>query len=201
MNNDFWDSRYDEEGFAYGISPNTFLTSFVESFKEGQKVLVIGDGEGRNGVWLAQQGCSVVSVDSSAVGVEKAKKLAADKGVEIEAICADLNGWDWPVSQFDFVIIIYVHFPPEIRALLHEKVAAVLKVGGQLIMESFTPEQLNYSSGGPPVLEMLYTADMMRSDFKCLEIQQLEECITDLNEGKYHCGEGAVIRLVANKVE
>ncbi len=201
MNNDFWDSRYDEEGFAYGISPNTFLTSFVESFKEGQKVLVIGDGEGRNGVWLAQQGCSVVSVDSSAVGVEKAKKLAADKGVEIEAICADLNDWDWPVSQFDFVIIIYVHFPPEIRALLHEKVAAVLKSGGQLIMESFTPEQLNYSSGGPPVLEMLYTADMMRSDFKCLEIQQLEECITDLNEGKYHCGEGAVIRLVANKEE
>ena len=201
MNNDFLDSCYDEEGFAYGISPNTFLTSFVESFKEGQKVLVIGDGEGRNGVWLAQQGCSVVSVDSSAVGVEKAKKLAADKGVEIDAICADLNDWDWPVSQFDFVIIIYVHFPPQIRALLHDKVAAALKSGGQLIMESFTPEQLNYSSGGPPVLEMLYTADMMKSDFKCLEIQQLEECITELNEGKYHCGEGAVVRLVANKTD
>ena len=201
MNNDFWDSRYGEEEFAYGISPNTFLTSFKDSFKSGEKVLVIGDGEGRNGVWLAQQGCHVVSVDSSAVGVEKSKKLATDKGVEIEAICADLNDWDWPVSQFDFVVIIYVHFPPDIRALLHEKVAAALKPGGQLIMESFTPEQLNYSSGGPPVQEMLYTAEMMQSDFKELEIQKLEECITDLNEGKYHCGEAAVVRLVASKVK
>ncbi len=199
MNKDFWDSRYDEEGFAYGTSPNTFLTSFADSFKSGQHVLVIGDGEGRNGVWLAQQGCSVVSVDSSKIGVEKAKKLAAEKGVEIEAVCADLTEWDWPESHFDFVVIIYVHFPPEIRALLHDKVISCIKPNGQLIMESFTPEQLNYSSGGPPVLEMLYTAEMMKSDFKLLEIQQLEECITELNEGKYHCGEGAVVRLVAKK--
>ena len=199
MSNDFWDSRYAEEGFAYGMTPNTFLASFKEKFKPGQNVLVIGDGEGRNGVWLAEQGCTVVSVDSSAVGVEKANKLAVEKGVELEAICADLTEWDWPVSHFDFVVIIYVHFPPDIRELLHDKVVSTLKTGGQLIMESFTPEQLNYSSGGPPVLEMLYTVEMMKSDFKLLEIQQLEECITELNEGKYHCGEGAVVRMLANK--
>ena len=96
MDKSFWDSRYAEDGFAYGLSPNVFLTSFTDQFKAGQKVLVIGDGEGRNGVWLAEQGCSVVSVDSSQVGVEKAKELAAEKGVEIEAICADLSGWEWP---------------------------------------------------------------------------------------------------------
>jgi len=199
MNKDFWDSRYDEEGFAYGTEANTFLTSFTDSFKAGQNVLVIGDGEGRNGVWLAQQGCSVVSVDSSKVGVEKAKQLASEKGVEIDAICADLTEWDWPESHFDYVVIIYVHFPPEIKELLHDKVISTIKAGGQLIMESFSPDQLNYSSGGPPVLEMLYTAEMMKSDFKLLEIQQLEECVTELNEGKYHCGEGAVVRLVAQK--
>ena len=199
MDKTFWNSRYDEEGFAYGTSPNVFLSSFADAFKSGQKVLVIGDGEGRNGVWLAEQGCSVVSVDSSKVGVEKARKLAIDNGVEIEAICADLNDWAWPESAFDFVVIIYVHFPPDLRALLHHKVIAALKPGGQLIMESFTPQQLNYTSGGPPVLEMLYTAEMMQDDFKFLEIQQLEECITELNEGKYHCGEGAVVRLVAKK--
>jgi 2-polyprenyl-3-methyl-5-hydroxy-6-metoxy-1,4-benzoquinol methylase len=199
MDKSFWDSRYAEEGFAYGVSPNVFLTSFAENFKAGNKVLVIGDGEGRNGVWLAEQGCSVVSVDSSLVGVEKAQKLASEKGVEIEAVCADLNEWDWPESTFDFVVIIYVHFPPGVRELLHQKVIATLKPGGQLIMESFTPEQLNYSSGGPPVLEMLYTAEMMESDFKLLETRHLEECVTELNEGKYHCGEGAVVRLVAIK--
>jgi 2-polyprenyl-3-methyl-5-hydroxy-6-metoxy-1,4-benzoquinol methylase len=201
MNNDFWDSRYGEDGFAYGTKANVYLSSFAEIFKAGQKVLVIGDGEGRNGVWLAEQGCSVVSVDSSSVGVEKALQLAKDKGVEIEAVCADLNEWDWPISSFDFVVIIYVHFPPAIRALLHEKVISALKPAGQLIMESFTPDQLKYSSGGPPVLEMLYTAEMMRSDFKQLEIQHIEECVTQLDEGKYHCGEGAVVRLLAKKSE
>ena len=200
MDSSFWNSRYAEDGFAYGLSPNVFLASYADSFKAGKKVLVIGDGEGRNGVWLAEQGCDVVSVDSSSVGVEKAKQLAAEKGVEIDARCADLNEWDWPESAFDFVVIIYVHFPPNVREALHHKVIAALKPGGQLIMESFTPEQLNYSSGGPPVLEMLYTAEMMESDFKLLETQHIEECITDLNEGKYHCGEGAVIRLVAKKV-
>ena len=199
MNKEFWDSRYAEEGFAYGTNANVYLTSFADSFKPGQKILVIGDGEGRNGVWLAEQGCSVVSVDSSAVGVEKANKLALEKNVDIEAICADLTQWEWPESEFDFVVVIYVHFPPEIRGMLHDKIISTLKSGGQLIMESFTPEQLNYSSGGPPVLEMLYTTEMMKNDFKLLEIQQLEECITDLNEGKYHCGEGAVVRLQARK--
>ena len=199
MSNDFWDSRYGEDGFAYGLAPNVFLASFAETLTAGKNVLVIGDGEGRNGVWLAEQGCHVVSVDSSKVGVEKAKNLAIEKNVQIEAICADLNNWDWPIAGFDFVVIIYVHFPPNIRALLHNKVVSALKPGGQLIMESFTPDQLNYSSGGPPVLEMLYTVDMMRSDFKLLEIQQLEECIVSLDEGKYHCGDGAVVRLQAKK--
>lgn len=199
MNKDFWDSRYDEEGFAYGTKANVYLSSHADLFKAGQKVLVIGDGEGRNGVWLAEQGCHVVSVDSSKVGVEKAQNLAAEKDVQLEAICADLNDWDWPESEFDFVVIIYVHFPPDVRELLHNKVINALKPAGQLIMESFTPEQLNYSSGGPPVLEMLYTAEMMENDFKLLEIQHLEECITELDEGKYHCGEGAVVRLLARK--
>lgn len=199
MSNEFWDSRYAEEGFAYGTTANVYLTSLASLFSAGDKVLVIGDGEGRNGVWLAEQGCDVVSIDSSKVGVEKAQKLAAERGVKIKAICADLTEWQWPEAEFEFVVIIYVHFPPQIREMLHHKVVSTLKPGGQLIMESFTPEQLNYSSGGPPVLEMLYSAEMMKNDFNGLEIKQIEECITDLNEGKYHCGEGAVVRLLARK--
>ena len=199
MSLEFWESRYAEDGFAYGTDPNTYLASFAATFQKGNRVLVIGDGEGRNGVWLAQQGCEVVSIDQSQVGLDKAQILAAEKNVKIETICADLSSWDWPESEYDAVVIIYVHFPPDIREQLHHKVVAALKTGGQLIMESFTPEQLNYDSGGPPVLEMLYTAEMMQNDFKSLEIQQLEECITELNEGKYHCGKGAVVRLLAKK--
>jgi cyclopropane fatty-acyl-phospholipid synthase-like methyltransferase len=199
MSLEFWESRYAEDGFAYGTDPNTYLASFAATFQKGNRVLVIGDGEGRNGVWLAQQGCEVVSIDQSQVGLDKAQILAAEKNVKIETICADLSSWDWPESEYDAVVIIYVHFPPDIREQLHHKVVAALKTGGQLIMESFTPEQLNYESGGPPVLEMLYTAEMMQNDFKSLEIQQLEECITELNEGKYHCGKGAVVRLLAKK--
>lgn len=199
MSRDFWESRYAEDGFAYGTDPNTYLASMADIFHKGAKVLVIGDGEGRNGVWLAQQGCAVVSVDQSQVGLDKAQQLAKEKQVQIETVCADLTSWNWPESEFDVAVIIYVHFPPAVREILHHKVVAALKPGGQLIMESFTPEQLNYSSGGPPVLEMLYTAEMLQHDFKALEIQKLEECITELNEGKYHCGEGAVVRLLAKK--
>ena len=199
MDKYFWDSRYAEEGFAYGVTPNTFLSSFAEIFSAGKKVLVLGDGEGRNGVWLAEQGCEVTCVDSSSVGIKKSLNLALDKGVTINAICEDLNQWNWPELTFDFVVIIYVHFPADIRAALHNKVALALKAGGMLIMESFTPEQLNYASGGPPVAEMLYTPKMMREDFKSLKIQELTECVTELNEGKYHCGPGAVLRLVAKK--
>lgn len=199
MNEEFWDTRYAEDGFAYGTEPNAYLVSHAKQFTKGTKILVIGDGEGRNGVWLAEQGCDVTSVDSSKVGVEKAQELAEKKGVPLNAVVADLTEWSWPEAEYDYVVIIYVHFPPNIRAALHNKVISSLKTGGQLIMESFTPDQLNYSSGGPPVHEMLYTPDMMRDDFKLLDIQELDELVTPLNEGKYHCGDGAVMRLIATK--
>ena len=129
MRKEFWESRYAEEGFAYGTNPNVYLTSFSDAFNNGEKVLVIGDGEGRNGIWIAEQGCSVVSVDQSEVGLAKARELAVEKGVQIETVCADLSKWDWPESEFDVVVIIFVHFPPDIRELLHLKVAAALKPG------------------------------------------------------------------------
>lgn len=199
MKDAFWNDRYDEEGFAYGTAPNIYLTSFKDDFTVGTKILVLGDGEGRNGVWLAEQGCEVVSVDYSKIGVNKSQDLAITKGVKFETICADLVTWGWPKDSFDVVVVIYVHFPPGVREQIHLRVIDALKSGGKLIMECFALDQLDYSSGGPPLFEMLYSAEMMENDFKLLEIQQLEESIIELNEGKYHCGEGAVIRLMATK--
>ncbi len=190
----FWDERYAEEGHAYGTEPNTYLTQHVALFKPGQSVLVIGDGEGRNGVWLAQQGLQVLSVDQSAVGLKKAEDLAQARGVRIATEQVDLFTWQWPKDQFDFVVIIFVHFPPNLRPRLHQAALQALKLGGQIIMESFAVAQLNYNSGGPPDPALLYTLPMLEADFKGAEFLEGDERVVHLQEGKYHAGEGAVVR-------
>ena len=199
MMTEFWNARYGEPGFAYGTEPNAFLVAQKNLLRPGMKALAVADGEGRNGVWLAQQGLEVLSVDASEVGLRKAQQLAADRGVKLRTDRVDLTAWSWPEQEFDVVAAIFVHFPPEVRARLHRRMFEALRPGGTLILEAFTPAQLGYKSGGPPVLEMLYTADMLRIDFAGAEILQIEECITDLEEGKYHRGPGAVVRLVLRR--
>lgn len=199
MSTDFWNSRYAEPGYAYGTEPNAFLASQKKYLKPGGKALAVADGEGRNGVWLAQQGLDVLSVDASEVGLRKTQELAADRGVAIRTEKVDLITWQWPVQKHDVVAAIYVHFPSEARARMHRCMFEALKPGGILILEAFTPAQLNYKSGGPPVAEMLYSADMLRIDFAGGEILFIEEAIAELAEGKYHRGPGAVVRLVLRR--
>ena len=199
MPTDFWNSRYAEPGYAYGTEPNAFLVSQKKYLKPGGKALAVADGEGRNGVWLAQQGLDVLSVDISEIGLCKTHELAADRGVAIRTEKADLITWQWPVQKFDIVVAIYAHFPPEVRARLHRRMFEALKPGGVLILEAFTPEQLKYKTGGPPVAEMLYTADMLRIDFAGGEFLLIEELVTELAEGKYHHGPAAVVRLVLRR--
>ena len=199
MSTDFWNSRYAEPGYAYGTEPNAFLVSQKKYLKPGGKALAVADGEGRNGVWLAQQGLDVLSVDASEVGLRKTQELAADRGVAIRTEKVDLTTWKWPEQKFDVVAAIFIHFPPEVRARMHRRMFEALKPGGVLILEAFTPEQLTYKSGGPPVAEMLYTADMLRTDFAGGEILFIEETIAELTEGNYHRGAGAVVRLVLRR--
>lgn len=199
MSTEFWNSRYAEPGYAYGTEPNTFLVSQQHRLRPGMKALAVADGEGRNGVWLASQGLDVLSVDASEVGLAKARELAADRGVRLRTERADLTTWAWPEAEYDVVAAIFIHFPPEVRARVHRAMLAALRPGGLLILEAFTPEQLNYKSGGPPVAAMLYTADMLRIDFAGAEIVVLEETITELAEGQYHRGPAAVVRLVARR--
>ena len=198
-NTEFWNSRYAEPGYAYGTEPNAFLVSQKQLLKPGMKALAVADGEGRNGVWLAQQGLDVLSVDASAVGLAKTQELAADRGVKISTQQVELTTWQWPEQTYDVVAAIYIHFPPAVRAPMHRTMFHALKPGGVLILEAFTLGQLKYKSGGPPVAEMLYTADMLRIDFAGGEILQLEELVTDLAEGQYHRGPAAVVRLVLRR--
>ncbi len=194
-----WNDKYGQVDFLYGTHPNEFLVSQVYRLTPGSRVLVLGDGEGRNGVWLAQQGLDVLSVDQSAVGLAKTRELAAQRGVPIRTEQTDLTTWKWPENEFDVVAAIFIHFPSAVRAQMHARMVTALKPGGVLILEAFTPKQLEYKTGGPQDLDRLYTADMLRNDFGMGERLLLEEAITGLSEGPYHHGQSAVVRLVLRK--
>lgn len=197
---EFWEQRYTEKGWSYGTEPNAFLLSHKALFPAGAKVLVVGDGEGRNGVWLAQQGLAVTSVDYSAAGLRKARELALAKGTRLNTICADLTQWIWPVAAFDAVVSIYVHFPPTVRAAMHHAMLASLKPNGVLLLEAFNKDQVRYTSGGPRDAAMLFSQEELQSDFAGAYVELLENAVVELSEGKYHCGPGAIIRLIARRI-
>jgi SAM-dependent methyltransferase len=200
----FWDERYRDSAFVFGESPNEYLAAQRERFRPGMRALVPGDGEGRNGVWLAEQGLDVVTVDLSAAGVEKAKRLAAKRGVRIDAVQADLATWAWPTDAFDVVAAIFLHLPPDLRRPVHRNMLAALRPGGLLVVEAYRPEQVQYrqthgSKGGPPAAEMMFTEAMLREDFAGAEVVELASGDVDLKEGANHLGQGAVVHGVFRK--
>ncbi len=199
----FWDERYGGEEFAFGTSPNEFLVSQSGYLKPSLRALVPGDGEGRNGVWLASQGLSVDTVDVSPLGVAKARRLAQERGVEINAAIADLLIWSWPRDAYDIVAALYIHFFDSDRPRIHRAMLDALKSGGIIIMEAFRPEQLEYQkkhhSGGPRTADMLYTKAKLAQDFAGTSLLHLEETTLELAEGRRHKGLAAVIRAVIRK--
>lgn len=202
-NSKFWDDRYNKPGYAYGTAPNQFLLEQKHRFQAGMKTLVAGDGEGRNGVWLATQGLEVLSIDLSSIGLQKAHSLALKHQVKIQTLCADLTNWHWEENTYDLVISIYLHFSSQVRQKIHQAMLKSLKPGGLLILEGFNQQQLQYqqkyNSGGPKIPEMLYTAEMLIEDFVDGNILELTETIVELHEGQYHQGQASVIRLVLQK--
>ncbi|GAA0588887.1 class I SAM-dependent methyltransferase [Caenispirillum bisanense] len=195
----FWDDKFAGRDYVYGTEPNAFLVSQRHRLTPGMEVLAVADGEGRNGVWLAEQGMRVSTVDGSPVAVQKALKLALDRRVTIHAQVADLTDWVWPVAAFDAVAAIFIHFGPDLRRSMHHAMYGALKPGGLLLMEVFHPDQLGRGSGGPPVREMLYDAAILADDFRGADILHLDEVETDLDEGPLHRGSARVTRLVARR--
>ena len=201
MSREFWDERFDRTDYLYGVEPNAWLVRNRHLMVPGQTALAVADGEGRNGVWLAGQGLDVTSVDQSPVALKKALRLAMDRGVSVRTECADLTTWDWPEAAFDVVAAVFIHFRPEIRAEMHARMLGALKPGGLMVLEAFRPEQLDHGTGGPPVREMLYTPDDLKSDFATAEILDLHEAEVDMDEGPGHKGTGATVRLAARRLE
>lgn len=194
-----WDDRYSEAGFAYGTEPNSYLASVIDQIPRG-RVLCLCEGEGRNAVFLAQQGCDVTAVDASKVGMDKAQQLAAQRGVTIKTIVSDLAHFIIEENHWDAIVSIFCHVPPDMRAKVHAQVVAGLKTNGVLILEAYTPRQLEYKTGGPAVAEMTMNLQVLKSELSGLTFVHAVEMDRDVIEGKYHTGKGAVVQVIAKKV-
>ena len=195
-----WNARFSADGYIFGTEPNEYLRSHAPSWQPGSKVLCVADGEGRNSVWLAGRGLKVDAFDIAAVGVAKARKLAAAAGVSVEFSVSDCDGWPWPAAAYDGVAAIFVQFAdPPMRERLFANMIRALRSGGILIVQGYTPKQLDYRTGGPPLRSHLYTAEMLREAFAPLEIVELREYEADLAEGSQHFGRSALIGLVARR--
>jgi cyclopropane fatty-acyl-phospholipid synthase-like methyltransferase len=195
-----WNQRYSTDDYFFGQQPNEFLRSQSYRLAPGQKVLALSDGEGRNGVWLGSRGLDVLSVDISPVAVEKAQRLAASRGVTITTEVADIATWDWGVERFDAIVAIFIQFAgPELRNFIFERIKTSLKTGGILLLEGYTPKQLEYKTGGPPCVENMYTVELLREAFSEMSILHLDEYDAVLSEGVGHSGMSALVDLVACK--
>ncbi len=195
-----WQARFAGPDYAFGKAPNYFLQSCRELLPRGGQALAVADGEGRNGVWLAQQGLDVVSLDFSPAAQNKARALAAERGVKVTFVQSDVHVWDYPQASFDVVVEIFAQFSsPAQRAIKWRGMRRALKSGGLLIVQGYTPKQLQYGTGGPKQLENLYTRAMLEQEFGDFRNLKLVEEEREMHEGASHAGMSAVIGLTAFK--
>lgn len=192
-----WDGRYAIDDYLFGEQPNAWLREHASVWKPGDRVLCVADGEGRNSVWLAARGLVVDAFDVSSVAVEKARKLAAEHGVSVNFRVADCDGFEWPEAAYDGVAAIFIQFaPPEMRSRIFGQVVRSLKPGGTLVLQGYTPKQLEYGTGGPGIASHLYTPPMLRDAFPDLDLLELREYEAVLEEGVGHRGRSALVGLV-----
>lgn len=195
---EFWNERYAKKEFIYGTEPNEFFREELENLPTG-KIILPCDGEGRNAVFAAKLGWQVSAFDYSASAKEKAFALAKQERVSPHYEVADIHEKEFKENAADVVALIYAHFPTELRKIAHQKAIKWLKPGGKLILEAFNPKQVDNDSGGPKNIDMLYSEDILKEDFKDLKIEKLKILETNLSEGNFHKGKADVIRLIAIK--
>jgi len=194
----FWDSRYGEAAFAYGSEPNTFLVEQAQGLPPGE-ALCLAEGQGRNGVHLATLGHRVCIQDLSPIGLARAEQLAQRRGVTVSTVCGDLATFEPAAASVDLVVAIWMHLPPELRAVVHRRAVQALRPGGHLILEAYTPRQLALGTGGPRLPGLLLEPEALRRDLDGLELLVLEEQERWVHEGRWHQGHSAVVRALARK--
>jgi SAM-dependent methyltransferase len=197
---DRWEARFDVPDYVFGREPNVFLAACKPLLPRTGKALTVADGEGRNGVWLAEQGLDVLSIDFSPAAQRKAQALAKERGVTVAFQRADVHAFDYPDAAFDVVVEIFTQFStPSERARKWAGMRKALKPGGLLIIQGYTPKQLQYGTGGPKQVEQLYTGAMLREAFGDFDDLRIAEEERELHEGTSHGGMSAVINVTARK--
>jgi SAM-dependent methyltransferase len=197
-----WDERFGTADYVFGTEPAAFLAARADLLEPGQTALVVADGEGRNSVFLAERGLDVTAMDASPVGVEKARRLAADRGVAVDYHVADIMTWDWAARSYDLVVGVFLQFlAPADRGQVFAGMARAVAPGGRLLLHGYRPEQVDYGTGGPPSRENMYTEDLLREAFGDLAIERLVSYDTPIEEGIGHVGMSALIDLVARRPE
>lgn len=197
---DRWENRYAALGYHLGTEPNAFLKAQAHLLRPGQKALSVADGEGRNGVWLAEQGLAVLALEFAPTAIAKACALAAARGVMLRVEEADVLRWNWPTEAFDVIAAIFIQFAtPEERTGLFAGMRQALKRDGLLLMQGYRPEQLAYGTGGPAQAERLYTRALLEDSFKGFSALEIREHDSAIAEGNAHVGMSALIDMVARK--
>ncbi len=196
--NNIWNERFATEEYIYGKKPNDFLVSIIDKLPKG-KILSIGEGEGRNAIYLAQLGYEVTALDGSAVGLEKAKRLAIEVGVTIQTIVADLSTYVFEENAYDGIVSFFCHLPSEIRKKVHQSVVKSLKVGGVYVLEGYAKEQINYNTGGPASLDLLYSLPELKQELSGLTFEIERENKREIQEGRMHSGTSYVVQILAKK--
>jgi 2-polyprenyl-3-methyl-5-hydroxy-6-metoxy-1,4-benzoquinol methylase len=197
----FWEDRYGKEEFAYGEEPNQFLKEQLTSLEPGT-ILFPAEGEGRNAVFAAELGWNVYAFDLSSEGQRKANLLAQKKGIEIDYILDPISDLPYTTNQFDAMVLIYAHFPADVKSTFHKLLSSYVKPGGVVIFEAFSKNHLvlnNEKAGGPKDINMLFSVEEIQSDFSDFEVRYLKEEEVELSEGLFHNGISSVVRFVGRK--
>ena len=195
---EFWDQRYDTTEFVYGKHPNAFFKEFIDDHQRGS-LLLPAEGEGRNAVYAALKGWNVTAFDYSQNAREKAMSLCEEYGVNVNYTISSIEDYH-AEKQFDAIALIFLHMPPDIRQQMHRKLTNFLKPGGYFLMEAFSKKQVNYNTGGPQNLDLLYQRQDLIDDINHLELVHFKEKLRTLAEGYYHRGKAEVLQLIARKL-
>ena len=193
-----WDQRYSTTDYVFGREPAAFLTRHADLLEPGADTLVVADGEGRNSVYLAEQGLHVTAMDISEVGVDKARRLATERGVTVDFRVADVLAWEWEPASYDLVVAVFIQFlDPRQRSAVFAGMQRTLRPGGRLLLHGYRPEQIGYTSGGPKDPAHLYDEPLLAEAFAGMDIQVLHSYDATIAEGTGHTGMAALIDLVA----
>jgi 2-polyprenyl-3-methyl-5-hydroxy-6-metoxy-1,4-benzoquinol methylase len=199
MSTQFWDERYAAEELVYGSAPNDFLSQQAHRFPKTGRALDVGAGEGRNALFLASLGLDVLAVDQSAVGMQKAQRLARERGLSLRTQAADLNDFQAEPNSFDVVSSIFVHLPAALRAKVHKNVITWLKPGGVFVLEAYDPDQLRRDTGGPKDPLLLAPLQTLLTELAGLSIEHQAALVRNVGEGRYHSGDASVVQVVGRR--